>query len=276
MSAAPNLSQLSALPQPLWVARSASDDPELLPAHCREHGDRASWLLLLCEAGTLPLLRDGAELPLQSGEAVLVPYPDTSLNLRSDTSSWQILAFAYVGLHDLSRQLYELLPRFRLPPQGWARKQLSALADGREGELGLTQAMRLVAGILANIIEHNCQDAEEAPSTALLRTACERLQTAVESDLNVNQLAQDLGISRAHLTRLFHDHFRTSPGRYLHHLRMRRACALLQDIDNDIGDIGRRLGYGDHAAFYKAFRKATGMSPSDYRNSRSVPLWGKG
>lgn len=50
--------------------------------------------------------------------------------------------------------------------------------------------------------------------------------------------------------------------------RRQRALALLQQPALTIEQVGRRLGYSDVANFTRAFRKWTGASPTEWRNTR--------
>jgi AraC-like DNA-binding protein len=48
-------------------------------------------------------------------------------------------------------------------------------------------------------------------------------------------------------------------------LRRDIAIAELQDTDHTIADIAAAVGFAEPSAFHRAFRKWTGMRPTDYR-----------
>jgi AraC-like DNA-binding protein len=81
----------------------------------------------------------------------------------------------------------------------------------------------------------------------------------------VPALARDVGLSRATLARRFHELVGVPPATYLTEWRMRVAAEQLRDSDDDIGRIGRALGYTSDAAFSAAFRRIHGQSPSAAR-----------
>jgi len=54
-------------------------------------------------------------------------------------------------------------------------------------------------------------------------------------------------------------------------IRQERACAMLQESAQPIEHIAARLGYRSPEAFATAFRRASGMSPRDYRKSNLAP-----
>jgi AraC-like DNA-binding protein len=48
--------------------------------------------------------------------------------------------------------------------------------------------------------------------------------------------------------------------------RLRRAVQWLDHTNKPINEIARELGYTDAANFSRAFRRRTGLSPSDFRD----------
>jgi AraC-like DNA-binding protein len=57
----------------------------------------------------------------------------------------------------------------------------------------------------------------------------------------------------------------TSWKKLLDDVRYERARQLLQDSDSSITEIALDLGYSDHAAFTRAFRRWAGSPPSQHR-----------
>jgi AraC-like DNA-binding protein len=55
--------------------------------------------------------------------------------------------------------------------------------------------------------------------------------------------------------------------------RLARAEALLRETDLSVTEIALDLGYNEHANFTRAFRRATGLTPTDFR-SRARPCAG--
>ena len=53
-------------------------------------------------------------------------------------------------------------------------------------------------------------------------------------------------------------------------LRRDIAIAELQDSRRSIAEIATRVGFAEPSAFHRAFRKWTGMRPTDYRLARGV------
>ncbi|HRP56276.1 AraC family transcriptional regulator [Agriterribacter sp.] len=78
------------------------------------------------------------------------------------------------------------------------------------------------------------------------------------------ELAKTAGMSLSTFKRIFKKHFGISPGKWLHEQRIARAKRMLKDPEVNISDIAFNLGYSDVAAFSKAFKLETGISPTAF------------
>lgn len=92
----------------------------------------------------------------------------------------------------------------------------------------------------------------------------------MESDrscrLSISQLAKELGISRATLTRLFQDYLGVTPHAHWNRLRMESAKQLVGMGLFSFKEIAGKLGFQNSLYFSTAFRQYTGMTPSEFRN----------
>lgn len=82
---------------------------------------------------------------------------------------------------------------------------------------------------------------------------------------NLDCVAEKVGLSRSHFTRLFRRATGITPKHYLDQARMRRAHAML--VEADIRTVATQLGYADAPTFSKAFKRITGMPPNLVRRS---------
>ncbi|HWL54310.1 MAG TPA: AraC family transcriptional regulator [Chthoniobacteraceae bacterium] len=81
----------------------------------------------------------------------------------------------------------------------------------------------------------------------------------------VEQIAEELDLHRSTFSRKFHTAFGLSPSDYLLRWRVQNALNLLRDSHRPIAEVARSCGWEDSNYFARCVRKATGMSPSEFR-----------
>ena len=72
-------------------------------------------------------------------------------------------------------------------------------------------------------------------------------------------------MSVSRYSHIFTQKMNISPHRYIIELRIAQAKFLLFTTNVKIYDIAKSIGYDDPFYFSKAFKKMTGLSPSDFR-----------
>ena len=87
-----------------------------------------------------------------------------------------------------------------------------------------------------------------------------------EPDLTASVVAEHLGISVGHLSRMFKKETDYTFGNYLTHYRIHTAMRLLKDISVKVYEVAEAVGYLDTPYFSTLFKKISCMSPSDYQN----------
>lgn len=83
--------------------------------------------------------------------------------------------------------------------------------------------------------------------------------------ITVADVAEMLGYSQRHLTRLFTKYRGVSPMKYLCELRLNRAATLLAEDALSVTEIAESVGFCDSSTFTKRFRERYGMTPTEYR-----------
>ena len=86
-------------------------------------------------------------------------------------------------------------------------------------------------------------------------------------DVRIDELASMENISYYRYIKLFCMKMGIPPAAYLINLRINAACDMLLNTDMSIKQIGISVGYGDPHFFSRLFKKHTGMSPREYRES---------
>jgi AraC family transcriptional regulator, activator of mtrCDE len=88
---------------------------------------------------------------------------------------------------------------------------------------------------------------------------------------SIETLSWTSALSRSAFMLRFTKALGASPMTVLRQMRMRQAKILLAVDSLSIDQVARAVGYANRTSFFRAFRKAHGIDPSDYRaNARSI------
>ena len=100
-----------------------------------------------------------------------------------------------------------------------------------------------------------------------LQRVLDYVEAYLDRNIKLEDLAQLLGMSQFHFSRLFKQSLGLSPYQYLLQQRIERAKQLLKQTDRSILDIALEVGFGSHSHLTKKFRQLTGTTPKAYRLS---------
>jgi len=84
-------------------------------------------------------------------------------------------------------------------------------------------------------------------------------------------LAKDVGLSERHFRRQFRAAYGKTVRRYLTEVRMQRAAALLRETRLGIEQVAHTVGYPSIKNFARSFRRAYGLTPSEFRAHEGSP-----
>ncbi len=85
------------------------------------------------------------------------------------------------------------------------------------------------------------------------------------------ELAREAASSRSVVAKRFAELVGQPPMQYLTQWRMQVAATLLAQSGAKVAAIGAEVGYDSEAAFSRAFKKATGLAPGAWRETRRTP-----
>lgn len=88
----------------------------------------------------------------------------------------------------------------------------------------------------------------------------------------VEELAEELGVTKNHLIRTFTAETGKSPGKFLQSIKLDNAKLMLQNRDYSIEMVADMVGYSGSNYFCKVFRRVTGESPGEYRARNLKPV----
>lgn len=189
------------------------------------------------------------------------------------TVHWEAIdAFneSYPGCH-VSHELYEIDNRRLTSAGGTASMDLmlELIAQDHGPALALKVAEQFVHG---QIRARQVLQRLDAPkrynfTNRKVQAVIERIEQNIEKDLDVDELAQGVCITRRHLERLFRAALQISPAEFRQQLRLEKARHLLQQSDLSVLDISVACGYESPSYFARCYKERYKCTP---RQDRSV------
>ena len=128
-----------------------------------------------------------------------------------------------------------------------------------------------MAGIVNHLIglmyslERNIQLSRNQTQVDMITKARLRIPESLESNLTIQQVADQMGVSYSNFRKLFKEHTGISPAIYQQDLRLQRAKELLSTTAMSIKEIAYRLNFESPDYFSAKFKIKTGRRPSELR-----------
>ena len=97
--------------------------------------------------------------------------------------------------------------------------------------------------------------------------ALDYIREHFNEEIVINDLAARLDMSPGYFSSMFKKEVHQSTMQYITGLRIERAREYLERTDQSVAVIAKSVGYEDSQYFFRVFKKATGMTPLQYRQS---------
>jgi|GEM_PF-550796 len=115
-----------------------------------------------------------------------------------------------------------------------------------------------------NILKHSSAN---TPVNKFIQRAIEYIHKNYPNDISLKTVADGLYISPAYLSFLFKHEMKTNFIGYLNNYRVLMAKELLPDVRLKNYEVAYKVGFQDEKYFFKIFKKYTGLTASQYRES---------
>ncbi len=103
-----------------------------------------------------------------------------------------------------------------------------------------------------------------------VRKSIRLLSESVGSEIRLDRIAREAGLSRPHFYKLFRTQTGVTPNLYFNTLLMERSLQALVATDAPVSEIGFDLGFTSQSGFTRFFAGNVGMAPTDYRRAAKV------
>ncbi len=140
--------------------------------------------------------------------------------------------------------------------------------ESATGRMVAETSSLMLAAWLAHKYADSSLLAEAAPhrlDNARLRRVLDHIDRHLEAEITLDGLARLANLSPFHFSRMFTAATGMPPARYVSRRRLEAAMAMLATGRLSLGEIAHRCRFASQAGFTRAFRRATGMTPGEYR-----------
>jgi len=244
----------------------------IVPMHCGTHRcdsghffgptQRQYYLVHYLFSGTGMFINSRGTYQLSKGQAFVIRPGEMTYYEASKDTPWH---YGWLGftcsdpLPVLDRDIFEVA----------ALKQVFSMISA-----GLTLSMGREWYLLSLINQMIAVLVDATASEGGVRRDIRRAKFSIETNymqkFSIQELADSLHLERSYFSTLFKREVGCSPQQYLIRCRLENAASLLADQKMRPGEVAMAVGYPDEFSFSRAFRKAYGISPSEYRKTGSA------
>ncbi len=212
-------------------------------------------------------------IKMHPGDAMLLHVPHNHrYYLAPGTPSWRHLFLTITGAEAI-RLMREAESRYgpvvNLPADSPPiRKAVEIIQSLRKQEL---KSPFLISSMVYDFVTglhdyfNDTTRGTERLNSILIRTVHNFCMQHLADDIDVDDIANEAGYSRAHFSRLFHHLYGIPPSQFLTELRLRAAIRFLQIELCSVKEIAARCGFKDESYFCKVFKHYHGVSPKTFR-----------
>ena len=255
------------------MARGAGFERRFNEAYSWEGMKRGSQPFALIQhtiAGRGELDFEGEHHALTPGDTMLLSFPHRNRYWLAAGQSWEYFWITLNGREALR------IARAVIDANGPVVRPGSDAVDRLAANCLSLLAAELPTGLAsaaayASIMAVHDGTTTAEPETSDAPVAIQRVLAFIDrnlgANLGVDRLAGIAQLSRAHFVRLFTASVGSAPSAYVFAQRIERAERLLIATDSGIGEIATVCGFADGNYFAKAFRRAHGMTPGEFRAS---------
>ncbi|MFT5691964.1 MAG: AraC family transcriptional regulator of arabinose operon [Oceanicoccus sp.] len=237
--------------------------------HRLQHDDN---LLLYCTDGSGEIETDDFSGVLKKGDVLLLPEGYRHRYQASNRTPWTVYWFHFKGAS--CRQLLQNVGYDPEQPVMSIGFQLQLIADFKRllavRHTGFNVAAYFhCAAVIRQILCFLALEVKTLNSSKKHNFSLDEIQRfmqeRINGDLNLETLAAGFNLSKYHFSNKYKQLTGYPPIKHFIHMKMERACYLLDSSSASVTLISHQLGYDDSLYFSRLFRKTVGLSPSKYR-----------
>mgnify|MGYP002509731185 CR=1 FL=1 len=112
-----------------------------------------------------------------------------------------------------------------------------------------------------------------AEQTGYSKYTCQTIKyvgTNYKTAVSLQDLAEEMGIHYAYLSKVFKQDTGVNFGEYLNHIRIEKAKELIKSGNYTIKEISAEVGFNQYNYFFKVFKQAEGCTPTEYEKKIKI------
>ena len=245
--------------------------------------------MIVVTEGTLYIKYMNEEFTVEKGEYLILP-PSNSIRegFKKAYCSFYWLHFtvdlgafpARIRIEDApayQRAGCFLMPQSALVPRSEKiavqMKQLQDLTRNDYPDITLNAlTTAIVTELFGQLSAEHTLEADPIGKNQIYSDIVDYVHRNISRNIKISEIADSFGYSAKYLSHLFTEIRGISLKQFIMAQKMETASFYLTDSDASISEIAEKLGFSDVHNFSRAFKGATGLSPSIYRNTYAKRL----
>ena len=241
--------------------------------------------LVLMTEGTLYMGEEEEEAIVTEGEYRIICPTSFQHGTRPGQCSFYWLHFSYHDFQNDPKRLAEeeltpigadetriLLPlQAKLPRPDRLVVLLKQLQDSnqkyRNRNLNDYTATAILCDIYSQLYLSGGKSAMRDGQMQLYSDIADYISWRIRENIKVGEIAEYFGYNAKYITTVFKKIGGTSLKQYILERKIELAKAMLTDTNDPVSQIGYAIGFSDNHNFSNTFKRLTGQTPSEYRNS---------
>ncbi len=238
---------------------------------------RDDYELMVVTEGTLSIADHETEYTVHKGEYLLMPPTPYQHGTRSGSCDFYWLHFGYHSEqqdHRTSPTFTEDCPEIlQIPATGPLSSPermiilMKQLQDSDKRYKEATLNRYLCSAVLSELhaqCKHRFRKDKQAKEQ-LYHDITDYISWHIQENLRISEIAVHFGYNEKYLTTFFKKYAGITLKQYILQTKAEVAKSVLSETTHPISQIAYSLGFSDAHNFSNAFKKMTGLSPSEYR-----------
>jgi AraC family transcriptional regulator of arabinose operon len=240
--------------------------------HYMQRNEHEDNLLMYCSSGSGFLQVAGERQPVNPGHLIILPKDTPHEYGSNEKTPWTLR-----WVHFSGSKAKDYIANLGLQDQGYLiaighhpkiLADFDALFSVRDTGYrmnALIHASHTLSQSLTYLALLTPSQLQQARNPIDLESIQAYMTANLHRELELGELAQQAHLSKYHFSKRYKELTGYSPIQHFIHLKMERACYLLDITSKTISNLALELGYDDPHYFSRLFKKVTGLSPRDYR-----------